>query len=497
MIPEKKVEQVIPEEVDTIDFDFDQEEPIRESVEEKEEVPEAVQPVKRGRGRPRKNPVPVVDPNKPKRGRGRPRKNPIPVIEESELLQEEMTLPGLETQEIEKEDNFLPGFSDIDETIEPQIQKEWDREEVQETSDSFLPGFEEETLEEPEQEEMILPGFEESEAEIETRREEPKVEARVPEYHQNIVEMDENLEAQENYEEIDITNLLTSDKKIATFVGTSKNGTSFIVNNVAELLSSMGVNVAILDTTKNRNSYYIYTKNEEPLREIATHCIEKLAQGVAEGIKVNQNLTVYTSLPDEEDAIYHVDQILASLLQKHSLILIDTDFDTPLNYFKHSQETYLVQSMDILTIQPLTAFLRELKARNILEEAKLRIVLNKVVKIRGIKAATIIGGMAFYNDPAMSFMTELFDKDRVKYVSMPFEEETYIKYLQGIIECEVSLKGYSKVFLQTLRELGNMVYPIVTTVKNNKNYQPPSVRNNSESNFSSSMNDTLDRMRRF
>ena len=107
--------------------------------------------------------------------------------------------------------------------------------------------------------------------------------------------------------------------------------------------------------------------------------------------------------------------------------------------------------------------------------------------------------MAFYNDPAMSFMTELFDRDRIKYVSIPFEEETYIKYLEGIIECEISLKGYSKVFLQTLRELGNMIYPIVSAggVRNSGNYQPPSAKKNGGGNFSSSMNSTLDRMRDF
>lgn len=213
---------------------------------------------------------------------------------------------------------------------------------------------------------------------------------------------------------------------------------------------------------------------------------------------MNKNLTVYTSLPDENNTIHHVDKILETLLYNHSLILIDTDFDTPLGYFKQSQETYLVQSMDILTIQPLTAFLKELKMKNILEERKLRIVLNKVVKIRGIKDETIIGGMAFYNDPAMSFMTELFDRERIKYVAIPFEEETYIRYLEGIIECEISLKGYSKVFIQTLRELGNMVYPMVTsTPRNNRNYQPPSAHVNKGSNFSSSMNSTLDKMKNY
>ena len=53
---------------------------------------------------------------------------------------------------------------------------------------------------------------------------------------------------------VDISGLLTRDKKIVSIVGTSKNGTSFILNNLAELLSSQGISVAILDATKNRNT---------------------------------------------------------------------------------------------------------------------------------------------------------------------------------------------------------------------------------------------------
>ena len=287
-----------------------------------------------------------------------------------------------------------------------------------------------------------------------------------------------------------MSSLLTPGKKIVTFVGTSKNGTSFIVNNLAQLLSTTGVNVAILDTTRNRNSYYIYTKNEEELREIAAHSIPDLAQGMARGISVNKNLTVYTSLPDENDAIKNTDRILETLLKKHSLILIDTDFETPIRYFEQSQETYLIQTLDVLTIQPLTAFLRELKAKNILDEKKLRVILNKTVKIRGITDKTIIGGMAYYNDPAMSFMTELFDRTLMKYVAIPFEEQTYTKYLEGIIECDISLKGYSKIFMQTLKELANMVY------SSQSNYRPPSVGGYGTKNtFTPSMNNTLDQMK--
>ena len=101
--------------------------------------------------------------------------------------------------------------------------------------------------------------------------------------------------------------------------------------------------------------------------------------------------------------------------------------------------------------------------------------------------------MAYYNDPAMSFMTELFDRSLIKYVSIPLDEEVYVQYLQSIIECNISLKGYSKVFMQTLKELGNMIYPVVN---NKRGYQPPSVNNPSSNVFSPNMNNTLDQMKR-
>lgn len=394
----KKLSRVKPQ-AQPMDIENEQEESevsVQSKVTEKQEP--ITQPVKRGRGRPRKNPAPVVE---------------TPVIEEpvapilpmESEVEEPTMLPGLE------ETPVLPGI----ELARPSVVEE--PEEIEKLEETLLPGL--------------------------TTQIEP--------------------------ETIDLSHLLTSGKKIVTFVGTSKNGTSFIVNNLAEFISSAGINTAILDTTQNRNSYYIYTKNEEELRRIATRSIDGLAHGVAEGISVNKNLTVYTSLPDEGEAINNVDKILETLLKKHSLILIDTDFETPSGYYKQSQETYLVQTLDVLTIQPLTAFLRNLKAKNVLDEKKLRVILNKTVKIRGITDKTIIGGMAYYNDPAMSFMTELFDRNVMKYVSIPFEEETYTRYLENIIECNISLKGYSKVFMQTLKELANMVYLVTNT------YRPPSV----------------------
>ena len=457
----------------------------------KAEEPEIVQPVKRGRGRPKKNTVVENTPNvvQPvKRGRGRPRKNPIQEVKNKveEIEKEDMVLPEFYEAK-ENSDAILPGFDDIEnnDTTLPGF------DDVQEDNDTTLPGFDDVQ----ENDDTLLPGFSDEQKSDTVLSGFNDLQSKNTTITTNEYSINQPIQRNNQYESTkDLSNLLTPDKKIVTFVGTSKNGTSFIVNNIAELMSSMGINTAILDTTKNRNSYYIYTKNEEELRVTASKSISGLTKGITQGINVNKNLTVYTSLPDENDDIYNVDEILETLLKTYSLILIDTDFETPIGYFKQSQETYLVQTYDILTIQPLTAFLRELKAKNILDESKLRIILNKTVKIRGISDKTIIGGMAYYNDPAMSFMTELFDRSSIKYVSIPLDEDVYVQYLQSIIECNITLKGYSKIFMQTLKELGNMIYSVANSKK--ASYQPPSANNVNNNVFTPNMNNTLDQMKR-
>ena len=423
--------------------------------EKEQENTTVVEEPKKRRGRPRKNPLPDENAvEKPKRGRGRPRKNPL-TDENQERI-----------ENIEQNDSaILPGFDNIED------------EETKQEESTVLPDFEETEREE----DTVLPGFEEKEQENSNP---------LTEFENTNSNVLPGLEEKQEVPDVDISNLLTSDKKVACFIGTTKNGTSFIVNNLAEITSNMGINTAILDTTKNRNSYYIYTKNEEELRKIAMNSVNNLVQGTANGIQVNKNLTVYTSLPDETEGIENAGPILQTLLRKHSLVLIDCDFKTPIEYFNKAQEIYLVQSFDILTIQPLTAFLRDLKSKNVLSEKKLKIVLNKAIKLRGVNDKTIIGGMAYYNDPAMSFMTELFDKNSIKYITVPFSEEVYTKYMENVINCEVSVKGYPKNMVQVLNALANIVYPLVS---GKSTYVPPKVEKNG---FTPSMNSTLDQMKK-
>ena len=330
--------------------------------------------------------------------------------------------------------------------------------------------------------------------EMDYNKQEPKVEERVSAYQPSPekIETMKKIEEDKLYTTGSLSTVLTKDKKIVAFVGASKSGTSFLVNNLACLFSSIGVKTAILDMTQNKDAYFIYTNNDENLRNIAHTSIENLEKGIAEGIQVDRNLNVYTALPHDGKDYSNAEAILSTLVQNESLVLIDCDLQTDLGYFANAQEIYLVQSMDILTIQPLTAFLRDLKAKGLLDQEKLRIVINKDIKVKGVTSKDIIGGMSMYNDPAMSYMTDLFNKDKVKACSIPFDESIYTKYLEEVINCVISINRYNKNFMNSLKMLGNMVYPLLSK-------QTYSSKNSAEANygnnFSSEMNNTLNQMK--
>ena len=467
----------IPEPIEPIIDSFDD-----DIVEEVEEV----KPKRRGRPPKKKveENVPKVEENEPKR-RGRP---PKKKLEEDNNLNE---MPGFDEDDSDLI-NTMPGFDDDDDT-DVNVMPGFDDDN---TTLNSRPGFDEDDSD------LIntMPGFDDDNTHIND----------ITSNNINNGYNTFNLNSSNNsndYNPTKLTNtrrtyptdsinaLLTREKKIVTFVGTSKNGTSFLVNNLALSLAKKGIDVAILDATKNRNAYYIYTENEEDLRQIAEKSIPNLINGIASGLKVEKNLTVYTALPEDDIPMERYEEILATLIKNHSLVLIDCDFETDFGYFAASQEIYLVQSMDILTIQPLTAFFRDLQSKNIYQPENLRIVINKELPVKTLTVKNIIGGLSFYNDPSMSFMRELFNRETAKYCTIPFEIATYSKYLEGLVNCKISLNGYSKEFLQSLRTLENMVYPLMEpTVNSNKNVKG----NNSyeRTRFSSEMNDTLNQMKK-
>lgn len=437
------------------------------------------QPVKRGRGRPRKTTTETVV-EQPKRKRGRPRKATAETAIEQPVNEEENILPGFEEDEEDEEETTLPGFENIKEEDANPIFEE--NEE-----DTVLPGFEQE-------EEMSeLPGVEKQEN-IDNQYTDALNNLRMENQKTSNIEHDVLRKEKVEYQELNMNNILNPGQKIVAFVGTSKNGTSFLVNNVAEILSTNGIDTAILDLTQNRNAYYIYTKNEDELRDQSTYIMNNLKVGKAYGIQEHKNLTIYTSPFEGDENMRDVEPIVETLARSHKVVLLDCDFLTPMRYFKYAQEIYLVQSMDILTIQPLTAFLRQLSDKGMLEESKVRVVLNKFVKTREINEQLLIGGISIYNDAGMTVRKELFDRKTVKHITIPFDLKSYLRYLDGMVTCDVSLKGYSKEFLQSLKILANMVYQ---TGKKQEKYAPPSVKNNSNNTeFSQRMNNTLNQMKK-
>ena len=466
---------VVQEKVQPKELDQSEIENILQSVEtDISEKSETAEPQKKRRGRPKKV-QPVVQEevsSEPKRGRGRPKKvqttvekqdNDVNLFDLGSDTKEEISSGGL----------ILPGLEDETSTV----QKNSVSQQANADESVNLFGL----------------GNNSQNTSVNTNT---NVGYNSNMYNQNnYTPTTQELELNKNYEQRDNSNLkslLSMSNKLVAFVGTSKNGTSFLVNSTAELLSKSGIKTAILDLTQNKNSYYIYTQNDEELRKIAFNCVDNLQNGIAKGIEVSKNLTVFTTLPDRNIDFTDYQNVLTTLSKNYSLVIMDCDYDTGYAYFDCAQEIYLVQSFDILTIQPLTAFLRNLKSRNILDPSKLRIVLNKVLRVRSITERVIIGGMSSYNDPSMSYMTELFDKDNVKFCTIPFDQEAYSRYLDGLVNCEISTKGYPKTLIASLEGLTSMMYPLLN---NDKPANKFNTYNQNTSGFTSNINETLNKMK--
>ena len=414
---------------------------------------------------------------------------------------------------LDSNDGILPGFDDFDDASGVLPGFEDDNLPGMDFDDGgLLPGFDDDSNNES----VTMPGFDDDDL-LSTFEDESTVINPVQNSENNVgmnnpinnMMNNQNINNNNNaiesvksnidYSMSTLNSLLTKENKIVTFIGTTKNGTSFLVNNLALLFDSLKINTAILDMTKNRNSYYIYTNSDEELRNISANAMENLERGVAKGLRVKENLTVYTAIPDNGKVYTNAESILSTLVQNHSLVLIDCDYDTDPAFFASCQEIYLVQSMDVLTIQPLTAFLKGLKTKGVLEPEKIRIAINKHVRLKEFSAKDFIAGMSCYNDPSMSIMTELFNREMVKFCIIDFEEGVYAKYLDSMASCKVNLNGYSKSFLTNLRKLGDMVYPLTGGVR--PSYGKSSGGTNPigyvpQGGFSKSTSSTLDKMRK-
>ena len=246
-----------------------------------EEVP---QPVKRGRGRPRKNAV--VEPNvdQPKRKRGRPRKN----AEENDIIQEmqkpeqeeEAILPGFENEE---EETILPGFEDTtEETVEMPAFEEDEEETV-------LPGFKNSEEEnEEEEEEATLPGFEDN-----TKMEEQYTNVLNNLRNSNEQENNSNMPIELNEKEIDTGTVVLSVEDI----NLSKEQISNFEKNANGYHISSYLNINLSQVIYKGNQENIW-KNE--LRELNNPA--KITLKLEDGIDGNEVIIVH----EKHDGTYEI-----------------------------------------------------------------------------------------------------------------------------------------------------------------------------------------------
>lgn len=271
---------------------------------------------------------------------------------------------------------------------------------------------------------------------------------------------------QANTYQSDIPGSFNNFKKMVVVVGAPKSGSTLVANAISHQLCSYNLTVGLLDMAKNNDLYYIYNQNDKGLRQIASECMQRLAEGIDMFIPAGRKLKVYTSVPGavETKKAYRNKVIIDTVLNANSVVVVDADFMTPLDYFEKAQEIYIVQDMDIMKMQETTKFIRELKNRNI-DMKKVKIIVNKFVKCM-LTPKKIVEALSYYNDPQMSFIDELLDS-RIQYFTIPFNVENYAKYVDCVYKNSIDFKKFTPDFLSAIKEITNNIYK-VDSKKNKK-----------------------------
>lgn len=273
----------------------------------------------------------------------------------------------------------------------------------------------------------------------------------------NHIENVQNIQTNVTYEAIPV--VARDYKKLVVFVGANKAGTSFMVNAVANQLSNSKVVTSILDMTRDKGMYYIYNQSDKTLRKIASECMQNLSNSQDSYLPVSKYLKVYTTVPgsvSDSRRGYKHKAIIDIVKNNSNITIVDADFTTPIDYFESASEIYVIQDMDILKMQETTAFLREMKNRN-MDMRKIKIIINKYVKSI-LTPKKIIEGISYYKDPEMTF-TDVLLNNKVLYSVVPYNINNYTKYIESLCKENMNFKGYTTDFLEAINEISEQVYP--------------------------------------
>ena len=263
-------------------------------------------------------------------------------------------------------------------------------------------------------------------------------------------------------------------KKIVCFVGAPKSGTTFCINAIGTYLARNKVKTAICDVTRKRDTYTIYTYDNEGKRAIAAESLKYASNGLNEPL-IYEKLSIYTGMPGDDRKQYNASVAIDTIMQNNNVILIDTDFTTPYDYFRLCQEIYLVQDMNVLNIAQTTMFLRELKSHGV-PMNKIRIIINKHVRC-SLTAKDIIDGIATYTSYDLKMFDELFNSATIPYYILPFDQENYTKYIEMLYKYTNKFSTFSEEFTSNLSKIINAIYPIGGIVSTRNTYTPQKKKN--------------------
>ena len=264
-------------------------------------------------------------------------------------------------------------------------------------------------------------------------------------------------------------------QKVVCLVGPSKAGTTFCINALTTYYTRKNIKTAIVDMTRKRDTYSLFTYDNEGKRAIAAESLKYAANGLNEPL-VYGPLSIYTSIPGEERKSYTHSKIIDVVKQNNSVVLVDCDFTTPYDYFRMAQEIYVVQDMDVPNIGQTTVFLRELKNRGV-PMNKIKIIINKHVDCK-LTSKAIIDGMATYTTPDLKAYDELFYADQMEYFNLSFDQENYKKYIEMMYKYTNTFSSFTEKFLRELDALANTIFPTGKSKHGEKNlYSAPTKQN--------------------
>lgn len=245
-------------------------------------------------------------------------------------------------------------------------------------------------------------------------------------------------------------------RKTVIFVGAPKVGTSFCINAIGTYLARQRIKTAIVDMTRKRDMYTIYTYDNTGKRNIAGDSMKYASNGKNEPL-IYDKLSIYTAVPGEDRKSYNPNLLVETVSKNNNVVLIDADFSTPLDYFRLANDIYIVQDMNILNVNQITMFLRELKQRGIGME-KVKIVINKYIDC-SLSSRDIIDGIATYTSYDLKMFDELFNPKKIQYFILPFNVENYKKYIDMVYKYSNKFSSFSKDFQDNLNEVINSIYP--------------------------------------